>query len=228
MTSEDALSTVGVGESSSDNKVSWPLSPAWLMNLLFAICTGILTGGPLEAVDELEEEAEEGEVAFEVDELSDCVKLLRLSSFSRVRNPSILADLGRLTTKNGLNHPALDKPATHQNWIFSPFVLASWINWITRSAPHNRGKRFNKSWKMILIGWYCTHCAREFAINHAIQHMCMTIDYQKHARPIFEYVQEVNWGLISLPKIIFCYSLPFFVCHCDFHTFAIIAIWAIS
>ena len=56
MTSEDALSTAGVGESSSDNKVSWPLSPAWLMNwwtfvLLLVFWTGILTeeelGGPL-------------------------------------------------------------------------------------------------------------------------------------------------------------------------------------
>ena len=66
MTSEDALSTAGVGESSSDNKVSWPLSPAWLMNwwtfVLLVFWTGILTkelGGPLPlpAVEpELEEE----------------------------------------------------------------------------------------------------------------------------------------------------------------------------
>ena len=97
MTSEDALSTVGVGESSSDNNVSWPLSPAWLMNLLLTltlltIWTGILTGGPLEAVDEDEDEADEGEVALEVEE-SDWVKLLRRSSFSRVRKPSMLTNL---------------------------------------------------------------------------------------------------------------------------------------
>ena len=69
MTSEDALSTVGVGESSSDNKVSWPLSPAWLMNwwtfvrMLVFWTPGILTPGggplPLPAVEEDEEDADE-------------------------------------------------------------------------------------------------------------------------------------------------------------------------
>ena len=111
MTSEDALSTVGVGESSSDNKVSWPLSPAWLMNwwtfevliTLLVFWTGILTdeGGPLALppVDEDDEEADEpgdtvaGLTTDADDELeSDWLKLLRRSSFSRVRSPSILND----------------------------------------------------------------------------------------------------------------------------------------
>ena len=35
---------------------------------LLTIWTGILTGGPLEAVDEDEDEADEGEVALEVEE----------------------------------------------------------------------------------------------------------------------------------------------------------------
>ena len=112
MTSEDALSTVGVGESSSDNNVSWPLSPAWLMKcwrlliaLLLLICTGILTGGPLEAVLEDDDEAEDGDVALDAVDESDWVKLPRRSSFSRVRSPSILANFGRRSTRKKVENP---------------------------------------------------------------------------------------------------------------------------
>ena len=149
MTSEEALSTVGVGESSSDNKVSWPLSPAWLMNwwtfevlITLLLCravfwSGILSdewGWPLAlpAVDDDEEEADEpGDTVAGLTtgppcpddpdrddalcefESPDWLKLLRLSSFSRVRNPSILMIFLQPTNQNNalkINRPGpMDK-----------------------------------------------------------------------------------------------------------------------
>lgn len=144
MTSEDALSTVGVGESSSDKSVSWPESPLCWLNLgwgwTWTWTTGILTGGPLEAVEDDDEELE-GEVALEE---SDWVKLLRRSSFSRVRSPSILAKGGiDLFLRNDWVHqPAMTKVNKSTRAVFFRAPLAKQFWQTTSNLGHDKLELF--------------------------------------------------------------------------------------
>ena len=139
-----------------------PLIMPWLENIIWNeanLISTYLMGGPRLAV--LDEEEDDGEMALAE---SDWLKLLRLSSFSRVRSPSILAILGRDNKKYKnqclvtplrwwLIHSSIWSPAKHlmrgedfvgHTWKMYKNVIMQWAAGLLKVGL---SCRLSKKWK---------------------------------------------------------------------------------